>query len=86
MPRLACRSCGRQIYTTAPIEALFSEERRCPRCGANLATDRRQGDRRQGDRRKNPPDSPGPPGGIERRVADRRRGPRRRSTDGGWLT
>ena len=36
MPRLACWSCGRQIYTVAPLESLFAEERRCPRCGAFL--------------------------------------------------
>ena len=34
MPRLACWSCGRQIYTPSPVDSLFSEERRCPRCGA----------------------------------------------------
>ena len=34
MPKLACWSCGRQIYAVAPINSLFAEERRCPRCGA----------------------------------------------------
>ena len=34
MPNLSCWSCGREIYTVAPLEALFTEERRCPRCGA----------------------------------------------------
>ena len=38
LPRLACRACGRQIYTTAPLESLFAEERRCPRCGASSTT------------------------------------------------
>ncbi|MCU0478481.1 MAG: hypothetical protein MUE92_07050 [Chloroflexi bacterium] len=66
MPRLACWSCGRQVYATSPLESLFVDERRCPR-----------GDRtRQG----NPAHDPGPPAaGGERRTADRRRGPRRRA-------
>ena len=25
MPRLACWSCGRQIYTPSPVDSLFSE-------------------------------------------------------------
>ena len=73
MPKLACRTCGRQIYTVAPIESLFMEERRCPRCGAFLETERRETDRRQSIRRQNPPDAPGPPDGEpERRVTERR--------------
>ncbi len=73
MPRLACWSCGRQIYTVSPLESLFTEERRCPRCGAFLDRERRETERRQGNRRRNPPDDPGPPPGEgERRVADRR--------------
>jgi hypothetical protein len=73
MPKLACRSCGRQIYTVAPLEALFSEERRCPRCGAFLNTERRDSDRRWFVRRQNPADDPGPPvADVERREADRR--------------
>ena len=40
MPKLACWSCGRQLYTVAPMEALFAEERRCPRCGAYLHDER----------------------------------------------
>jgi hypothetical protein len=89
MPRLACWACGRQIYTTAPIEALFAEERRCPRCGALLNPERREVERRETNRRQNPPHDPGPPDGIERRVADRRTGQRRRSSKGrdrttGW--
>ncbi len=34
MPHLACWTCGRRIYTVAPLSSLFAEERRCPRCGA----------------------------------------------------
>jgi ribosomal protein S27AE len=80
VPKLACHACGRQIYTVAPLEALFAEERRCPRCGAFLSSERRAVDRRQHVRRVNPPDDPGPPAETgERRVADRRQGPRRGS-------
>ena len=73
MPRLACWSCGRQIYTVAPIDSLFAEERRCPRCGAVLNNERRENDRRMQIRRQNPPDDPGPPDPLdERRQQDRR--------------
>ena len=73
MPRLACWSCGRQIYTVSPLESLFSEERRCPRCGAFLDAERRETERRERIRRENPTADPGPPeGGDERRVAERR--------------
>ncbi len=73
MPRLACWSCGRQIYATAPLEALFAEERRCPRCGAFMDRERRDTERRESIRRQNPTNDPGPPPGEpERRVADRR--------------
>lgn len=73
MPRLACWSCGRQIYTVAPLESLFSEERRCPRCGAFLDRERRETDRRNVIRRQNPPSDPGPPADDgERRAAERR--------------
>ena len=73
MPRLACWSCGRQIYTVAPLESLFAEERRCPRCGAYMDQDRRIEERRVHVRRQNPPDDPGPPVETqERRVAERR--------------
>src|SRR5262245_66513326 len=61
MPRLACWTCGRQIYTVAPLEALLAEERRCPRCGAFLRPERRESERRQSNRRVNPPNDPGPP-------------------------
>jgi hypothetical protein len=79
VPHLACWSCGRQIYTVAPLDSLFSEERRCPRCGAFLDAERRGEERRQRNRRQNPADDPGPPEGVERRIAERRTG-RRRST------
>jgi hypothetical protein len=83
MPRLACWSCGRQIYTVAPLESLFAEERRCPRCGAYLSDERRENDRRSVIRRANPVDEPGPPAAEgERRVDDRRKGRRRKPTDG----
>jgi ribosomal protein S27AE len=83
MPRLACWSCGRQIYTVAPLESLFTEERRCPRCGAFLNDERRDADRRFYLRRQNPVANPGPPAEEEeRRVEDRRKGRRRKSQDG----
>jgi hypothetical protein len=82
MPRLACWSCGRQIYTVTPLESLFAEERRCPRCGANLSKERRDHERREIIRRQNLPDDPGPPkDGEERRLADRR-SQRRRARGG----
>ena len=77
MPKLACRACGRQIYTVANIDALFAEERRCPRCGAFLEYERRETERRHSVRRVNPPDDPGPPSGVERRVDERRKVRRR---------
>ena len=83
MPRLACWSCGRQIYTVAPLESLFAEERRCPRCGAFLNDDRRTDERRSAIRRQNPADDPGPPEAEEeRRIDERRRIRRRKSADG----
>lgn len=94
MPKLACWSCGRQIYTVSPLESLFAEERRCPRCGAFLNPERRELERRERNRRINPPDDPGPPDGIERRVDQRRKGARRtsgtgatrpRDGSGGWV-
>lgn len=78
MPDLACHACGRQVYTTVPLEALFAEERRCPRCGALLAHERRLSARRQAARRVNPDHDPGPPPGMaERRLAARRTWQRR---------
>jgi len=82
MPRLACWSCGRQIYTVSPLESLFAEERRCPRCGAFLNPERREFERRERIRRQNPTDNPGPPTAGERRTAERRAGRRRRPSDG----
>jgi ribosomal protein S27AE len=78
MPKLACRSCGRQIYTVAPLESLFAEERRCPRCGAFLNSERRDLDRREYVRRQNRADDPGPPTEEERREDERRKGRRRK--------
>jgi hypothetical protein len=87
VPKLACRSCGRQVYTVSPLDSLFAEERRCPRCGAPLGHERREQDRRERSRRVNPPDNPGPPPGVaERRRSDRRRGRRREGDGPGWTT
>lgn len=84
MPHLACWSCGRQIYTVAPIESLFMEERRCPRCGAFLSRDRRESQRRSDVRRQNPAADPGPPPHErERRDAPDRRAARRRKVGDG---
>ncbi len=80
MPRLACWSCGRRLYATAALEALFTDERRCPTCGAFLNLERREIERRQIIRRQNPPSDPGPPGIDERRVEERRKGQRRRKS------
>ncbi len=85
MAKLACRTCGRQLYTAAPLETLFADERRCPRCGAYLDVDRRLEERRHYVRRVNPPALPGPPIELgERRLAERRTGRRRRQENGGW--
>jgi phage FluMu protein Com len=65
MPRLACWSCGRQLYTVSPLDALFAEERRCPRCGAFLNAERRDTERRTYHRRQNPATDPGPPDADE---------------------
>ncbi len=78
MPRLACWSCGRNIYATSPLESLFADERRCPRCGTLMNVERRASGRRERDRRQNAPDEPGLPPGGERRVVERRSGDRRR--------
>ncbi len=85
MPKLACRACGRQVYTAAAIDSLFLEERRCPRCGAPMDRERREVDRRQASRRVNPPGDPGPPAHLAERRRGDRRTDRRRSGDGrGW--
>ena len=77
MPRLACQKCGRQLYTVSPLESLFAEERRCPRCGAFLNIERRDHDRRYMHRRQNPHDDLGAPGASERRAGERRAARRR---------
>ena len=71
MPKLACWSCGRQIYTVAPLESLFAEERRCPRCGAYLRDDRREFERRGPDAPPEPARRPGPTRGDGRAPAGR---------------
>lgn len=78
MPSLACRICGRVVYTASALDSLFAEERRCPRCGGMLFGERRVVSRRKGERRKNPQDMPGPPGSFERRASQRRVSQRRR--------
>ena len=82
MAHLACWSCGRRVYATVAIEALFVDERRCPRCGALLNLDRREmPERRQDVRRQNTPADPAPPSGMEeRRVEERRKRQRRRGS------
>ena len=89
MPHLACWSCGRQIYTVSPIESLFAEERRCPRCGAALRDERRHGERREAFRRSPSADGTAKDG-EERRAGDRRKDRRRKNNadgsnrTGGW--
>jgi hypothetical protein len=82
MPRLACWSCGRQIYTVSPLDSLFADERRCPRCGAFLNGERRADERRTDVRRQNPGEDPGPPKKKERRLDERRTQRRRRPSTG----
>ena len=82
MPTVVCRACGRVMYTTAPLGELFAEERRCPRCGAFLEVERREGSRRLHNRRQDAADDPGSPTGTERRVVDRRHARRRKSDRG----
>jgi hypothetical protein len=43
MTHLACTRCGGAVTAIAPLAQLSAEERRCPRCGAPLRTDRRAG-------------------------------------------
>ena len=80
MAHLACWSCGRSTYTVAPLESLFAEERRCPRCGAYLQNERRENERRLAIRRDNPQADPGPPEETDERRADQRREGQRRGT------
>jgi len=81
VPTLACRICGRVVYTTTTLDALLPEERRCPRCGAMLDGERRGDSRRKRQRRTNPASEPGAPEGRERRRSDRRQVTRRREDD-----
>jgi hypothetical protein len=81
MPMLACRTCGRVIYATVPLDHLLAEERRCPRCGATLSEERRAGNRRKVERRSRPADDGGTFGGQDRRGIERREH-RRRQDDG----
>jgi phage FluMu protein Com len=81
VPTLACRICGRVVYTTATLDALLPEERRCPRCGAILDVERRSDNRRKSQRRSDTAGSVRLPAGEERRVSERRRKARRREDD-----
>ena len=90
-PGLAASEFRGQQRVVAPVESLFAEERRCPRCGANLNNDRRELERREKLRRLNAADDPGPPPPEpERRVDERRKGKRRTNSadgsgrKGGW--
>jgi Zn-finger nucleic acid-binding protein len=77
VPGLVCPACGKRIYTTATLDTLFADERRCPRCGADLRAERRELERREAIRRQNEPrETPPPP--PENRVDDRRKKRRRR--------
>lgn len=78
MPTLACRICGRVVYTAASLESLFAEERRCPRCGGMLFAERRAENRRKTERRKDEPDPPSAPDSDERRTSQQRMHNRRR--------
>ena len=89
MPHLACRTCGRRIYSVAPLSSMTADELRCPRCGAYFQEDRRVSERRTTIRRENPPMDPGPPAAAdgdpkptEGATGDgnERRGPNRRTT------
>jgi hypothetical protein len=42
------------VYTTAPFEQLFADERRCPRCTQLLFSDRRSGANRRRAQRRRP--------------------------------
>jgi transcription initiation factor IIE alpha subunit len=77
VPGLVCPDCGKRIYTTATLDTLFADERRCPRCGADLRAERRELERREAIRRQNEArDTPPPP--PENRLDDRRKKRRRR--------
>src|SRR5688572_17914731 len=89
MPHLACRTCGRRIYSVAPLSSMTADERRCPRCGSQFHEDRRGPERREAIRRENPPSDPGPPSeasaqGDEKKTeskAGATEPPERRATD-----
>ncbi len=76
MPRLACWSCGRTIYATSPLESLFAEERRCPRCGTLMNLERRDA---RASRARPSPEPPGRAGSAARGRAPRRGATVRRS-------
>jgi DNA-directed RNA polymerase subunit RPC12/RpoP len=61
MPHLACRTCGRRIYSVAPLSSMTADELRCPRCGSRFQEDRRGPERRTTIRRENPSSDPRPP-------------------------
>jgi hypothetical protein len=67
----------RVVYTTAALDSLFAEERRCPRCGGMLHAERRTDNRRTIERRRNRADVPGPRQ-LRATAAERRRDKRRR--------
>ena len=84
MPHLACWSCGRSLYTVSPLESLFPDERRCPRCGAFLRNERRTVERRTAFRRVGTQHDLDPAATEgERRRGDRRKQQRRASGEGG---
>jgi phage FluMu protein Com len=82
MPMLACRTCGRVIDATAPLDHLLAEERRCPRCGATLNEEWGADNRRKVERRSGPTEDRATVGGLDRRAVGERRGLRRRQDDG----
>jgi hypothetical protein len=84
MPHLSCRTCGRRIYSVAPLSSMTADELRCPRCGTPMQEDRRGPERRMTIRRENPPDDPGPPpveGDAKGKKGAAAERPERRGTD-----
>jgi DNA-directed RNA polymerase subunit RPC12/RpoP len=81
MPELVCPACGKRIFTSEPMDRLFRDERRCPRCGADLRAERREVERRDGVRRQGQPPDPAP--AADDRRADERRKSRGRRRPGG---
>jgi hypothetical protein len=86
MPRLACWSCGRSLYTVSPLESLFTEERRCPRCGAFLHHERRETERRGLIRRGHDTPDPSPRDDEGERRNEERRERQRRGSGVGVAT